>query len=84
MRTLAPFQGMEPPNVETFAAQVRMRYHQAIRGAICDLRYGDSPAYWLGVASGQVSVLYDLGASDGYRKLQRVERLRNWKGVVRT
>ena len=77
-----PMNGISPPTIDTLAALVRLRFIQYMRFAIADLRGGDwrRAAFFLGVASGQVSALYDINYSGSYALLSMVNRLERIAG----
>lgn len=82
------FACLQPATVETFEAQVRMRFKKYLRKACESIRYsrtdgaprqeylciaGES----LGVLSGQVSVLYDLNVPYAYAYLKAYRNVYN-------
>jgi hypothetical protein len=62
----------------TLPLLVRGRFRQSLRYAIHEWRGGNVTRAWrfLGIAEGQVSVLYDT-SMDAHPALQKVERVRN-------
>jgi hypothetical protein len=79
MRTIPnPMAGLSPPTVDTLAALVRIRAVQYLRAAICSLREPAEPervARFLGVAEGQINVLYDLNAPCAWAMLTHLRRV---------
>jgi len=74
------FEGLEPPTLKTFVAQVRMRLRSSLRHALSfshDKRDMQRAYFQLGIAEGQVRALYDANADDAYwarRLLNHVQR----------
>ena len=78
------FNGLNPPTLACFVAQVRFRYRKALRHAISASRDRERPgwmhfySFWCGVADGMVMVLYDVNTPDAYDKARRLDRVRQF------
>ena len=75
--TINVFAGLKPADIETFTAQVRMRYYQYVRLAIQSADEPERRERFLGVAEGMVCTLYDINTEDAHVKLTHLERLIN-------